>query len=673
MIINFLKKLPFIHHQPPVSLPLRKAVILSIKRPVQLIKIQEIISKHIASKGNDSISDILKALNYLKKNRMGKNDAGNFFVSCIRSLAEWDLEKSVEFGLENIKSLPDKRAINTLVTSLVRLNKIEEAISLLQSVRKDRRLKIKKNQIINLLKKEASIPKIEDCPFLFDLNEEQKLTKNTIYFNCPILLKREELPSDIQNYSLDLTGNLGIKKHEVETSVIAVFEFFDTQGKKIEFSRINGLTNSKNVGWYSYLRHSDDGSFTVSFDLNIEVSTIRLGFRTWHAESTVYLKPGAELKRSSYAEISLEFNQFLSNVKLAECKKLVFIFSGTTFIQPIKANRPIHLANEYIKRGIPVIFSYHRWKRSEKIPEYTGDLLFQLPIDITSKLLPLISEIDIIGEKIFFVSYPHPIVTKYINRFRVNSWRVIYDARDDWEEFNSVNQAKWYDKYNEKYIINNSCLTTAVSEPLAKKLQHWSTNKKVHLSRNALREDFVDKSYKQNISKQKIIGYFGHLTDSWFDWESLKKVANSRPNYFFEIIGHSEPELLDLPPNISLLGPKNHLEINHIAKNWSVAIIPFKVSKLSDAVDPIKIYEYLALNLPVVSFKMPQIESYPNTLMAKNVDEFCESIDEFIRHKPQPKLAKKWLKNNTWATRVDEYDGLIKSLEKDDIFGMVRN
>ena len=28
---------------------------------------------------------------------------------------------------------------------------------------------------------------------------------------------------------------------------------------------------------------------------------------------------------------------------------------------------------------------------------------------------------------------------------------------------------------------------------------------------------------------------------------------------------------------------------------------------------------------------------------------------------------------NTWATRVDEYDGLIKSLEKDDIFGMVRN
>tara|TARA_B100001989_G_scaffold60872_1_gene40759 strand:+ start:2836 stop:4857 length:2022 start_codon:yes stop_codon:yes gene_type:complete len=671
MVLKFLRKLPFFHHQPPVSLPLRKAVILSLKRPVQLIKIQDIISKHIAIKGKNSIDDMVIALNYIKKNRMGKNDSGNFLVSCIRSLADWDLELSIEFGLENIKSLPDKRAVNTLVTNLIRLNKNEEAITLLQSVRKDKRLKIKRNQIISMLKKDDSIPKIEDCPYLFDLNEKQKLSKSTVYFNCPILLKRDELVGEINNYSLDLTGNLDIQKGEVATSVIAVFEFFDTKGEKIEFSRINGLTNSKNVGWYSYLRHGEDGSFTVSFDLNIEVSTIRLGFRTWHAQSTVYLKTNVELKRSSYAEISLEFNQFLSNLKLAGCKKLVFIFSGTTFIQPIKANRPIHLANEYLKRGIPVIFSYHRWKRSDPIPEYKGDMLFQLPIDITSKLLPTISEIDMVSEKLFFISYPHQIVTKYLNRFRVNSWRVIYDARDDWEEFNSVGQAKWYHKFNEKYIINNSCLTTAVSEPLAEKLQQWSKMKKVHLSRNALREDFIDKSYKQNTPNQKIIGYFGHLTDSWFDWDSLIKIANLRPDYSFEIIGHSEPESLDLPINISLLGPKDHLEINHIAKNWSVAIIPFKVSKLSSAVDPIKIYEYLALNLPVVSFNMPQIKSYPNTLIANNIDEFCESIDEFIRHKPQQKFAKKWLKNNTWATRVNHYDELIQLLHKDDIFGLV--
>ena len=138
---------------------------------------------------------------------MGKNDAGNFFVSRIRSLAAWDIESSIKFGLDKVKQLPDRRAVNTLVTNLVRLNRNEEAIFLLQSVRKDTRLKMKANQILNLLKKENVTPKLEDGPFIFDFNEKQKLTSNTIYFNSPILLKREELNNDLQNYSLDLTGN----------------------------------------------------------------------------------------------------------------------------------------------------------------------------------------------------------------------------------------------------------------------------------------------------------------------------------------------------------------------------------------------------------------------------------------------------------------------------------
>lgn len=60
-------------------------------------------------------------------------------------------------------------------------------------------------------------------------------------------------------------------------------------------------------------------------------------------------------------------------------------------------------------------------------------------------------------------------------------------------------------------------------------------------------------------------------------------------------------------------------------------------------------------------------------LSQNNVEEFCESIDEFIRHKPNFKFAKKWLKNNTWASRVDEYDKLIEQTGHDNIFGMVSN
>ena len=61
---------------------------------------------------------------------------------------------------------------------------------------------------------------------------------------------------------------------------------------------------------------------------------------------------------------------------------------------------------------------------------------------------------------------------------------------------------------------------------------------------------------------RKKVGYFGHLTASWFDWDSLIEIAKSRPKYHFEIIGHSAPDDLELPKNIDLMGPKTHPEIN---------------------------------------------------------------------------------------------------------------
>ena len=48
-----------------------------------------------------------------------------------------------------------------------------------------------------------------------------------------------------------------------------------------------------------------------------------------------------------------------------------------------------------------------------------------------------------------------------------------------------------------------------------------------------------------------------------------------------------------------------------------------------DAVDPIKIYEYMALDLPTVSFRIPQIDKYPYTITVENNEEFSFALDEY--------------------------------------------
>ena len=377
--------------------------------------------------------------------------------------------------------------------------------------------------------------------------------------------------------------------------------------------------------------------------------------------------PYLEMTKSSMEETVENLRKFADIVKRSESESVVFMFSGTTFVQEVRANRPIRLTTELIKREIPVIFNYHRWNRRDEIPEII-DGLIQIPIDITERVLPYIAELDF-GEKkkIFVVSYPHPAISKILNRFRVLGWSTMYDARDEWEEFEKVGQAKWFRTWNEKYIVHNVDNVTAVSWPLAEKLDCFSPNRKVEVLPNALSPHFLSPDYIQKRSAQGKIGYFGHLTSSWFDWDSLIEIAELRPEYRFEIIGHSEPDGLILPKNIILLGTKTHAEINQIACEWDVAIIPFKVGKLSDAVDPIKIYEYLALGLPTVSFRMPQIDNYPFTRTVEGIIEFCESLDFFMEQSVPIEEIERWLKSNTWGDRVDRMLELSDLVSRDGI------
>ena len=45
MLKKWFESLPFVHHQPPLNLPLRKAVVMSLQRPVNLLEIQKYLLK----------------------------------------------------------------------------------------------------------------------------------------------------------------------------------------------------------------------------------------------------------------------------------------------------------------------------------------------------------------------------------------------------------------------------------------------------------------------------------------------------------------------------------------------------------------------------------------------------------------------------------------------------
>ncbi len=349
---------------------------------------------------------------------------------------------------------------------------------------------------------------------------------------------------------------------------------------------------------------------------------------------------------------------FLKRATSQRSSTVVFMFSGTTYIQEHRGNRPIRLSRVLLKRKIPVLFSYWRWRASEAMPPDSDSLLLQSPIDLTMRHMERIARHDFGNKKkIFVITFPHISCARFVNIFRSLGWVTLYDVRDDWEEFHKVGAARWYNNNQERYIANNADVVTAVSGPLQEKIRGYMETGEVHLSPNAL-----DTRYPTGRKVQvravgggpPVIGYVGHLTASWFNWDALLWAARQRPDWTFEIIGHSMPEDLDLPPNLRYLGPMDYREILAATRRWQAALIPFQECLLSDGVDPIKVYEYLAMGLPVVSFRMPQIHDYPYVFIAQGKEGFVACIEKALQVEMDPQVIRDFLAVNRWQDRVDQ-------------------
>lgn len=125
---------------------------------------------------------------------------------------------------------------------------------------------------------------------------------------------------------------------------------------------------------------------------------------------------------------------------------------------------------------------------------------------------------------------------------------------------------------------------------------------------------------------EKVLGFFGLMAE-WLDHELIAAVAAARPDWRLEFIGAERcvhPSLRDRP-NVALLGPRPFAELPQAIEGWSAAWIPFEVSPLTDAVNPLKLREYLAAGLPTMSTPMPEAKA-----MTGDTDLFCAADPQAV-------------------------------------------
>jgi glycosyltransferase involved in cell wall biosynthesis len=402
-----------------------------------------------------------------------------------------------------------------------------------------------------------------------------------------------------------------------------------------------------------------------------------MGRRLFYRLRARYGRDIFSLDRRPPLRTDQELKRFVEWVQEQRASMVVVILASTELILS-EGQRSTNLALEFSQRGIPCVFGYWRWKSDEwAVQDRLEDGILQMPVDVLASWPEMVFRAFGCKEKLLLIEFPHPSFFKLLAEAHASGWKVIYDVVDDWGEFQRVGQAIWYEPPFEKHLLHSADAVTAVNRILADRLRMLG-REEIEILPNGLAEGVEKIDQERRLDRGDVtVGYFGYLAGSWFDWKLVASAAESKPNWKFYLIGYGgQPEGVKLLDNIILLGKKPRTELASYAANWDVAIVPFKAEQLAAGADPIKVYEYLAMGLPVVVtgiYPPPGAEDF--VFRVEGERDFIQALEKASKIREEKVDQRRaFAEMCSWSNRVDELLMMVKEGkqrlgEKEALFG----
>ena len=255
-----------------------------------------------------------------------------------------------------------------------------------------------------------------------------------------------------------------------------------------------------------------------------------------------------------------------------------------------------------------------------------------------------------------------PLAARLADRF---GWKVAYDCLDEHAGFAANRPGALGEA--EREVVRAADLVLATSEPLLERLRIARPD--AFLLPNAADVDAFGAIPDPSPDLGRLVVGYAGAVDDWFDFDLVAAAARLRPSWKFEIAGGLEgrrPSPARFPENVVFTGEHPYSDMPGIRARFDAEVIPFRLSALTHATDPVKLYEALAAGRGVVATPMRALASFEK----RGLVHFASTPEELVRQLAGAAAAgpaevgrrRAFARDNTWDVRAAELSWRLREL-----------
>ena len=243
---------------------------------------------------------------------------------------------------------------------------------------------------------------------------------------------------------------------------------------------------------------------------------------------------------------------------------------------------------------------------------------------------------------------------------------VLYDITDDWTQLDQSSREARLIASQDADLCRRADAVIVCSEklfqskrPLAPSL-HLIPNG-VHLAHYATVGDRTRPLPPEAAAwPRPVLGYTGTVHASRVDVELVEKLARRFSSGTLALVGpdflpREVTARLDALGNVRRVPPVPYARVPEYMRAFDVCIVPHRVSSFTESLNPIKLWEYLAAGLPIVSTPVPGFRDYPqHVYLGADVESFSAGVAAALAEDPARRAARQEeARHHSWDARVD--------------------